>query len=92
VRAAYRVEKLYNRAVSRVEIDRIAGRCKVSRNINPAGASPPRPQRQGAQHGHRRTLQRVRKAKDLSQRELAKRVGVTNSTISLIEQNKSARR
>ncbi|HZF99067.1 MAG TPA: cupin domain-containing protein [Pseudoxanthomonas sp.] len=33
-------------------------------------------------------LQRVRKAKDLSQRELAKRVGVTNSTISLIEQNK----
>lgn len=33
-------------------------------------------------------LQLVRKAKDLSQRELAKRVGVTNSTISLIEQNK----
>lgn len=33
-------------------------------------------------------LQRVRTAKDLSQRELAKRVGVTNSTISLIEQNK----
>ena len=34
-------------------------------------------------------LQRVRKSgKDLSQRELAKRVGVTNSTISLIEQNK----
>ena len=33
-------------------------------------------------------LQRVRMAKDLSQRELAKRVGVTNSTISLIEQNK----
>jgi transcriptional regulator with XRE-family HTH domain len=33
-------------------------------------------------------LQRVRKTKNLSQRELAKRVGVTNSTISLIEQNK----
>jgi len=33
-------------------------------------------------------LQAVRKAKGLSQRELAKRVGVTNSTISLIEQNK----
>ncbi|MEJ1096547.1 MULTISPECIES: cupin domain-containing protein [unclassified Pseudoxanthomonas] len=33
-------------------------------------------------------LQWVRKSKDLSQRELAKRVGVTNSTISLIEQNK----
>jgi transcriptional regulator with XRE-family HTH domain len=33
-------------------------------------------------------LQLVRKAKGLSQRELAKRVGVTNSTISLIEQNK----
>lgn len=33
-------------------------------------------------------LQRVRTAKGLSQRELAKRVGVTNSTISLIEQNK----
>lgn len=33
-------------------------------------------------------LQRVRTARDLSQRELAKRVGVTNSTISLIEQNK----
>jgi transcriptional regulator with XRE-family HTH domain len=33
-------------------------------------------------------LQRVRTAKNLSQRELAKRVGVTNSTISLIEQNK----
>jgi transcriptional regulator with XRE-family HTH domain len=30
----------------------------------------------------------VRKSKNLSQRELAKRVGVTNSTISLIEQNK----
>lgn len=33
-------------------------------------------------------LQVVRKSKGLSQRELAKRVGVTNSTISLIEQNK----
>ena len=33
-------------------------------------------------------LQLVRKNKGLSQRELAKRVGVTNSTISLIEQNK----
>lgn len=33
-------------------------------------------------------LQTVRKLKALSQRELAKRVGVTNSTISLIEQNK----
>jgi transcriptional regulator with XRE-family HTH domain len=33
-------------------------------------------------------LQRVRRTKNLSQRELAKRVGVTNSTISLIEQNK----
>ena len=33
-------------------------------------------------------LQGVRKRKGLSQRELAKRVGVTNSTISLIEQNK----
>lgn len=33
-------------------------------------------------------LQSVRKNKGLSQRELAKRVGVTNSTISLIEQNK----
>lgn len=33
-------------------------------------------------------LQRVRTAYGLSQRELAKRVGVTNSTISLIEQNK----
>ncbi len=33
-------------------------------------------------------LQRVRTAKGLSQRELAKRVGVTNSTISLIEQDK----
>lgn len=33
-------------------------------------------------------LQGVRKRAGLSQRELAKRVGVTNSTISLIEQNK----
>jgi Predicted transcriptional regulators len=33
-------------------------------------------------------LQRVRTARGLSQRELARRVGVTNSTISLIEQNK----
>ncbi|MFA5685103.1 MAG: cupin domain-containing protein [Lysobacteraceae bacterium] len=33
-------------------------------------------------------LQTIRKARGLSQRELAKRVGVTNSTISLIEQNK----
>ena len=33
-------------------------------------------------------LQAVRHKKGLSQRELAKRVGVTNSTISLIEQNK----
>lgn len=33
-------------------------------------------------------LQAVRTAAGLSQRELAKRVGVTNSTISLIEQNK----
>ncbi|MFT3755935.1 MAG: cupin domain-containing protein [Pseudoxanthomonas sp.] len=33
-------------------------------------------------------LQLVRNAHGLSQRELAKRVGVTNSTISLIEQNK----
>lgn len=33
-------------------------------------------------------LQVVRKAKGISQRELAKRVGVTNSTISLIEQNR----
>lgn len=33
-------------------------------------------------------LQLVRKRRGLSQRELAKRVGVTNSTISLIEQNK----
>jgi transcriptional regulator with XRE-family HTH domain len=33
-------------------------------------------------------LRNVRKAKGVSQRELAKRVGVTNSTISLIEQNR----
>ncbi|KRG45815.1 XRE family transcriptional regulator [Stenotrophomonas panacihumi] len=33
-------------------------------------------------------LQLVRTGRGLSQRELAKRVGVTNSTISLIEQNK----
>jgi transcriptional regulator with XRE-family HTH domain len=33
-------------------------------------------------------LQLVRRSHGLSQRELAKRVGVTNSTISLIEQNK----
>ena len=33
-------------------------------------------------------LHLVRTSKGLSQRELAKRVGVTNSTISLIEQNK----
>jgi transcriptional regulator with XRE-family HTH domain len=33
-------------------------------------------------------LNAVRTGKGLSQRELAKRVGVTNSTISLIEQNK----
>lgn len=33
-------------------------------------------------------LRDVRKAKGISQRELAKRVGVTNSTISLIEQNR----
>ena len=33
-------------------------------------------------------LHAVRTSKGLSQRELAKRVGVTNSTISLIEQNK----
>ncbi len=33
-------------------------------------------------------LNAVRLSKGLSQRELAKRVGVTNSTISLIEQNK----
>jgi transcriptional regulator with XRE-family HTH domain len=33
-------------------------------------------------------MQAIRQARGLSQRELAKRVGVTNSTISLIEQNK----
>lgn len=33
-------------------------------------------------------LKEVRKQKGLSQRELAKRAGVTNSTISLIEQNR----
>lgn len=33
-------------------------------------------------------LQRVRKSRGISQRELAKRAGVTNSTISLIEQNR----
>lgn len=33
-------------------------------------------------------LQLVRKARGISQRELAKRAGVTNSTISLIEQNR----
>ena len=33
-------------------------------------------------------LQTVRKHFELSQRELAKRSGVTNATISLIEQNK----
>lgn len=32
-------------------------------------------------------LRQLRKARGLSQRELAKRAGVTNSTISLIEQN-----
>ena len=33
-------------------------------------------------------LRAVRKMRGFSQRELAKRVGVTNSTISLIEQNR----
>jgi transcriptional regulator with XRE-family HTH domain len=33
------------------------------------------------------TLKTVRKARGLSQRELAKRAGVTNSTISMIEKN-----
>ncbi|GIU29707.1 MULTISPECIES: cupin domain-containing protein [unclassified Shewanella] len=33
------------------------------------------------------SLKRVRKEKGLSQRELAKRAGVTNSTISMIEKN-----
>nr|WP_299240043.1 cupin domain-containing protein [uncultured Halomonas sp.] len=32
-------------------------------------------------------LKQLRQSRDLSQRELAKRAGVTNSTISLIEQN-----
>lgn len=32
-------------------------------------------------------LQAIRKLKGLSQRELAKRAGVTNSTISMIEKN-----
>ncbi|WP_428994944.1 helix-turn-helix domain-containing protein, partial [Escherichia coli] len=32
-------------------------------------------------------LQTIRKLKGLSQRELAKRAGVTNSTISMIEKN-----
>ena len=32
-------------------------------------------------------LQSIRKSKGLSQRELAKRAGVTNSTISMIEKN-----
>lgn len=32
-------------------------------------------------------LQSIRKLKGLSQRELAKRAGVTNSTISMIEKN-----
>jgi transcriptional regulator with XRE-family HTH domain len=59
--------------------------------------SPPGCYTVGTARGHRRRLthmdigarlQAVRKAKNLSQRELAKRVGVTNSTISLIEQNK----
>lgn len=35
-------------------------------------------------------LQEVRKAKGLSQRELAARAGLTNGTISLIEQNKTS--
>ncbi|SDZ59044.1 transcriptional regulator, XRE family with cupin sensor [Jannaschia faecimaris] len=35
-------------------------------------------------------LQEVRKAKGLSQRELATRAGLTNGTISLIEQNKTS--
>lgn len=33
-------------------------------------------------------LRRLREGRGLSQRELAKRAGVTNSTISLIEQNR----
>ena len=37
-----------------------------------------------------RKLQEVRKANGLSQRELAARAGLTNGTISLIEQNKTS--
>ena len=37
-----------------------------------------------------RILKRLESNPELSQRELAKRVGVTNSTISLIEQNKTS--
>lgn len=37
-----------------------------------------------------RKLQEVRKARGLSQRELAARAGLTNGTISLIEQNKTS--
>ena len=37
-----------------------------------------------------RKLQQVRKASGLSQRELATRAGLTNGTISLIEQNKTS--
>lgn len=35
-------------------------------------------------------LQEIRKAKGLSQRELAARAGLTNGTVSLIEQNKTS--
>ena len=35
-------------------------------------------------------LQEIRKAKGLSQRELATRAGLTNGTVSLIEQNKTS--
>ena len=35
-------------------------------------------------------LQSIRRLKGLSQRELAKRAGVTNSTISMIEKNSVA--
>ncbi len=35
-------------------------------------------------------LQRIRKARGLSQRELAARAGLTNGTVSLIEQNKTS--
>ncbi|HUF55101.1 MAG TPA: helix-turn-helix domain-containing protein, partial [Thermohalobaculum sp.] len=35
-------------------------------------------------------LRQVREARGLSQRELAARAGITNGTISLIEQNKSS--